>query len=155
MARKNHGTITHTKARRVSIPAGHDYLIVKPGETFYLIEPDGKLPQHLQETVDKREQVAYERGVTDGAQMQERDSRQFTVEEALQHILRVVRQYDAKDQNQILAVMMDEMRKSYEDRMKSLAETIAHHQGLLNATEQAFAGFIHVRNGGFEKLNFR
>lgn len=155
MARKNHGTIVHTKARRVSIPAGHDYLIVKPGETFYLIEPDGKLPQHLQEVVDKREQTAYERGITDGVNMQERKSVQFNVEEALQHILRVMRQYDAKDQNQILAVIMDEMGKAYAARIKTIVETIEHHQGLLGATEQAFAGFHHVRNGGFEKLNFR
>lgn len=154
MAKKAKETPAPTKARRVSIPAGHDYLIVKPGETFYLIEPDGKLPQHLQEAVDKLNQTAYERGVTDGAQMQERNSRQFTVEEALQHILRVMRQYDAKDQNQILAVIMQEMRKGYEERMKTLAETISHHQGLLDATEKAFAGFVQVRNGGLEKLNF-
>jgi hypothetical protein len=153
MAKKATGTPTPKKARRVLVPAGHDYLIVKPGETFYLIEPDGKLPQHLQEAVDKREQTAYEKGIKDGQVMQERNMRSFTLEETISMVLQMMRQHDAKGQNQVLAVVMCEMGKAYDARMKALAEDMSRLQELHSETEKAFAGFHHIRNGAFEKMN--
>lgn len=142
------------KARRVNIPAGQNYITVKPGEVVYLVEPDGVYPSHLQEIIDKREQTAYEKGLQEGSESKDRNMRQYTLEEALQHILATMRQYSAKDQNQIVAVVMSEMNKAYQARIKALAADIAHHQGLLDETEKVAAGFEAIKNGGFEKLNF-
>src|SRR3954466_2114133 len=77
--------------RSVYVPAGHNYLIIKPDEHVYLVEPGGQWPREFVEVMEKREQIAYEKGVNDGAATKDRNMRQFTLEEALQHILTTMR----------------------------------------------------------------
>lgn len=163
MAKQVKATPAPYKARRVNIPAGKKFLTFNPGDSVYIIEGDGTVyPQALRETFEKREGQAYEKGLQEGAALvekrmeeQSRNCRMRTPEETLRDVLAMIRGHHAKDQNQILAVIMDEMGKGLADRIKGIVGTIEQQQDLLKEAELAFAGFHNVRNGGFEKLNFR
>jgi hypothetical protein len=158
MARKTNGMITHAKGRSVYIGAGLDYLTFKPGETIYVVGSDGVWPDDLNNTMQRREETAYERGVEDGKAIAEgmaRNTRPLTPEEFLQNLLPTLRGFHAKDQNQILAVVLDEMNKDRERRLKELQAQLANTQELIGFCEESQRGLQLVRQGGFEQLNFR
>jgi hypothetical protein len=158
MARKTHGTITHAKGRSVYIGAGLDYLTFKPGETIYVVGSDGVWPDDLNNTMQSREETAYDKGVADGKAIAEgmaRNTRPLTAEEFLQNLLPTLRSFHAKDQNQIIAVILDEMSKDRERRLKELREQLDNTQELIALCEDSQRGLSLVRQGGFEQLNFR
>lgn len=146
------------RARQVTIPAGKEYLLLTPGEKVYVIEADGRWPDDLDNMMRRREETAYERGVEDGKAIAEgmaRNTRPLTPEEFLQNLLPTLRGFHAKDQNQILAVVLDEMSKDRERRLKELQAQLANTQELIGFCEESQQGLQLVREGGFEKLNFR
>lgn len=158
MARKTNGTITHAKGRSVYIGAGLDYLTFKPGETIYVVGSDGVWPDDLDNTIRKREETAYEKGVDDGkaiADGMSRNTRPMNPEEFLQSILPTIRGFHVKDQNQIVAVVLDEMSKDRERRLKELRAQLDNTQELIALCEDSQRGLQLVRQGGFEQLNFR
>jgi len=145
------------RARQVTIPAGQMYITFKPGETVYLVT-DGKLPDEINNAMERREEAAYDRGVNDGKAIADgmaRNCRQETPEEFLQRLLPQLRGYHAKDQNQIVAVILDEMGKDRERRLKELRAQLDNTQELIALCEESQQGLQLVREGGFEKLNFR
>lgn len=85
----------------------------------------------------------------------EMNQRQPTPEEFLQKVLQGLRGYHAKDQNQILAVLLDETSKDRERRLKELRQQLDNTQELISLCEESQQGLQLVREGGFEKLNFR
>jgi hypothetical protein len=84
-----------------------------------------------------------------------RNTRPLTPEEFLQNLLPTLRGFHAKDQNQILAVVLDEMNKDRERRLKELQAQLANTQELIGFCEESQRGLQLVRQGGFEQLNFR
>lgn len=146
------------RARQVTIPAGKEYLLLTPGEKVYVIEADGRWPDELDNMMRGREETAYEKGVDDGkaiADGMSRNTRPMNPEEFLQSILPTIRGFHVKDQNQIAAVILDEMSKDRERRLKELQAQLANTQELIGLCEESQRGLQLVRQGGFEQLNFR
>lgn len=146
------------RARQVTIPAGKEYLLVNPGEKVYVIGKDGCWPDDLNNTLNRREETAYERGVDDGKAIAEgmtRNTRQPTPEEFLQGLLPTLHSFHAKDQNQIAAVILDELGKAREKRLAELNAQLNNTRELIKLCEDSQNGLQLVREGGFEKLNFR
>jgi hypothetical protein len=146
------------RARQVTIPAGKEYLLLTPGEKVYVIEADGRWPDDLDNMMRRREETAYEKGINDGkaiAEGQARNVRQLTPEEFLQHFLPTLHSYHAKDQNQIAAVILDELTKARAKRLHDLEVQLANTRELIALCEDSQKGLQLVRDGGFEKLNFR
>lgn len=146
------------RARQVTIPAGREYLLLNPGEKVFVVEADGRWPDDLDYIMRNREETAYKRGLNDGKSIAEgltRDCRQETPEEFLQRLLPQLRNYHAKDQNQIVAVILDEISKDRERRLKELRAQLDNTQELIALCEESQQGLQLVREGVFEKLNFR
>lgn len=146
------------KGRSVYIRAGHNYITLKPGETAYLIGEGGQWPREFIETMENREKTAYEKGRQDGQNAlvnKAINMRPRTMEETLQECLTMLRQHHAKDQNQVVAIILNEMEKDRVSRVKAIQEDIARAQELLGHAEAINQGFNNIRKGGFEALNFR
>jgi len=146
------------RARQVTIPAGKEYLLLTPGEKVYVIGTDGRWPDDLNNTMERREEKAYDRGVEDGKAIAEgmtRNTRQPTPEEFLQNLLPTLHSFHAKDQNQIAAVILDELSKARAKRLQDLEAQLANTRELIALCEESQQGLQLVREGGFEKLNFR
>lgn len=151
-------TEARKRARQVTIPAGKEYLLLTPGEKVYVIEADGRWPDDLDNMMRHREETAYERGVDDGKAIAEgmtRNSRQPTPEEFLQNLLPTLHSFHAKDQNQIAAVILDELSKARAKRLDDLKAQLDNTRELIALCEDSQQGLQLVREGGFEKLNFR
>jgi hypothetical protein len=154
---KNTGATPSKRSRQVTIPAGKLYIVFNPGETVYLTE--GKnMPATLHEYVRQKQEQAFE----EGKQFREnelnrlaRNTRQQTPEEFLQSILPTIHNYHAKDQNQIAAVILDELTKARERRLGELQQQLDNVKELIGLCEDSQKGLQLVREGGFEKLNFR
>lgn len=158
MARQTRGAITHAKARRVTIPAGKDYIMFSATDTVYVVGPDGKWPDSIYNLMQKQQETAYEKGLNDGADLakgQAVNQRSRTMEETLQEVLTMIRQHHGNDQNQIVAVVLNELGKDRQNRVKAIQEDIARATELLGHAEACNNGFNTIRNGGFEALNFR
>jgi hypothetical protein len=158
MAKQQNGNLVHANSRRVTIPAYKDYLILSPGETAYVVGRDGVWPDAISNVISKREEDAYEKGVNDGKAISEgmsRNTRPLNPEEFLQSILPTIRGFHVKDQNQIVAVILDEMSKDRERRLKELRAQLDNTQELIALCEDSQRGLQLVRQGGFEQLNFR
>ncbi len=158
MSRKVIATSAPKKARRVTIPAGKEYLLLTPGEKVYVIGTDGQWPDDLNNTMQRREEKAYDRGVDDGKAIAEgmtRNTRPETPEEFLQRILPTLHVFHAKDQNQIAAVILDELNKARVKRLEDLKAQLDNTRELIAMCEESQQGLQLVREGGFEKLNFR
>jgi hypothetical protein len=146
------------RARKVTIPAGKEYLLLTPGENVYVIGADGRWPDDLDSIMCRREETAYERGVNDGKAITDgitRHTRQPTPEEFLQKLLPTLHSFHAKDQNQIAAVILDELNKAREKRLADLKSQLDNTRELIALCEESQTGLQLVREGGFEKLNFR
>jgi hypothetical protein len=150
--------LARKRARQVTIPAGKEYLLLNPGEHVYVIGTDGKWPDDLNNTMERREETAYDRGVDDGKAIAEgmtRNTRQQNPEEFLQSILPTLHSFHAKDQNQIAAVILDELNKARVKRLSDLEAQLSNTRELIANLEESQYGLELVREGGFEKLNFR
>lgn len=146
------------RARQVTIPAGKEYLLLTPGERAYVIEADGRWPDDLNNMLRKREETAYDRGVEDGKAIAEgmtRNTGQQSPEQFLQSLLPMLHGYHVKDQNQIVAVILDELNKARVKRLNDLQAQLANTQELIGFCEESQRGLQLVRQGGFEQLNFR
>lgn len=151
-------TTARKRARQVTIPAGKEYLLLNPGERVYVMGADGRWPDDIYNTMQKQQESAYERGVEDGKAIAEgmtRNRRQQTPEEFLQSILPTLHNFHAKDQNQIAAVILDELTKARERRLGELQQQLDNVKELIGLCEDSQKGLQLVREGGFEKLNFR
>lgn len=153
---KNTTTQPGKRARQVTIPAGKLYITFNPGETIYVPGKEG-MPATLNEYIRQKQEKAFEEGRAHQAnlQLQAQNVRQLTPEEFLQHFLPTLHNYHAKDQNQIAAVILDELTKSREKRLKDLEAQLANTRELIALCEESQQGLQLVREGVFEKLNFR
>jgi len=158
MAKANQAVKASTKSRRVTIPAGKQYIVFDKGATVHLVDTDGVWPESIRKEFSEREEKAYIQGIKDGKNEQAStvvNARPRTMEETLQACLTMIRQHHGNDQNQITAVILNELGKDRENRVKAIREDIARAQELLGHAEACNNGFQEIRNGGFEKLNFR
>jgi len=158
MAKQQNGNLVHANSRRVTIPAYKDYLILSPGETGYVVGRDGVWPDAISNVISKREEDAYEKGVNDGKAIADgmaRNTRPLTPEEFLQKLLPTLHDFHAKDQNQIAAVILDELNKARVKRLNDLRAQLDNTRELIALCEESMTGLQLVREGVFEKLNFR
>lgn len=81
--------------------------------------------------------------------------RQMTKDEALEKMLAMLREFNGQDQNQIVAIILNEMTQDREKRIEDLEKERAHVEDLLEKVKANYEGFQNVRGHGFEKLNFR
>lgn len=146
------------RARQVTIPAGKLFITFNPGDTVYVQDASGLWPDAFKKLIDKREEAAYFRGATDEKRMQEqmaKNGRPQTPEEFLQSLLPTLHNFHVKDQNQIAAVILDELNKARVKRLNELEIQLNNTRELIALCEDSQKGLQLVREGGFEKLNFR
>lgn len=140
--------------RRVTIPAGKEYVVIDPKETVYLVLKDGSYSHSLQALINREKAVAFEEGQKSPI-MQSVNARNPTKEETLQSILKQVRSHHGMDQNEIVAVLLNCLRQDREKRIASLNDDKQKIEQLLGQANECNEGFNNVRTGGFDKLGFR
>lgn len=145
------------RARQVTIPAGKLYITFNPGETVY-VRGREDMPATLHEYIRQKQEKAFEEGKAHQAnlvELQARNCRPQTPEEFLQSILPALHNFHAKDQNQIAAVILDELSKARAKRLDELKAQLDNTRELIAFCEESQQGLQLVREGVFEKLNFR
>jgi hypothetical protein len=140
--------------RRVTIPAGKSYVLIDPKETVYLVLKDGSYSHGLQALINKERAEAFEHGQKSPV-MQAMNARKATKEETLQNVLKQVREHHGMDQNEIIAVLLNQLMQDRGKRIKSLEDDQTRINELLGQAQDCFLGFQEVRKGGFDKLGFR
>lgn len=153
---------TKHASRRVTVPAGMEYIVFNPkgGEKAYLLLPNESLPADFEEVLKDREAAAYTLGYQEATDAltnpnQAAQGVMESPEELIKSILPRIRTQDVKDQNRVVAIVLAELQVDRENFMDHLQKQHDQAQERLGMAKANYEGFIAVRNGGFENLNFR
>lgn len=143
-------------ARRVTIPAGKDYVTFAAGSIVHIAQ-NGEWPQAVIDHVDEERTEAYRQGFTDAENKLSKQvsCRSYTVEESIKIALDAIRQHHFNDQNKIVAVVLNALKTDLDTRIRSIEKEVAHKQELLKDASTCLNTFEAVKAGNFDALNLR
>lgn len=146
------------RSRRVTIPAGHDYIAFNSCDAPSIWLPGQPMPMQVQIAVNTAKNEAYKEGKAAGELLAKAQSQNCTAvshDEMANKIFQQISGYAGKEQNEMLALLLNRIGEQRKHRIEGLKNEILDKQELLQSVENLLTGFNNIMNGGFDALAIR
>lgn len=140
------------QSRRVTIPAGKEYVTFTPGtDQVFIISPGVEWPEQLQKLIAEKSEMVAKRAYEAGIKAKDHHlaARMYSPQESAVEALTAIRRHGIADQNKIVAIVLNEVAASRQNQVAAIQHDIEQLEKQLRTAESMQEQFSEIQGGRF------